>query len=53
MTVKELVPPVLVHFEKWHGRAGSPAEHLGWGANPAGVLVPPVNHAQDARATNL
>jgi choline monooxygenase len=33
------------------GSAGSPAEHLGWGANPAGVLVPPVNHAQDARAT--
>src|SRR5258708_10687318 len=34
------------------GRAGSPAEHLGWGANPAGVLDSPVNHAQDPRATS-
>src|SRR6266481_6779842 len=28
---------------------GSPAGHVGWGANPAGVLDSPMNHAQDAR----
>jgi penicillin-binding protein 1B len=33
------------------GSAGSPADQLGRGANPAGVLDPPVDHAQDAPAT--
>ncbi len=52
-----LQPIEVTTWEKWvcarldsgtgvrglrRGRAGSPAEHLGWGANPAGVLGPAV-----------
>jgi choline monooxygenase len=52
-----LQPIEVATWEKWvfarldsgtgvpghrRARAGSPAEHLGWGANPDGVLVPPV-----------
>jgi hypothetical protein len=31
--------PVAAFAGSPAGQSGSPAEHLGWGANPAGVLI--------------